>query len=1103
MRTRSTRSSSDVFEQLPLRWKYRQSRSHHICESDSEEEEGEDRGTCSDPEDTRTLTTDSTDEERVRGLAQQLRGDPPSGRRPTHSGSDDQSDLSVNPDDQSDQAGDHSDHAVYHREVNHDTRHASCPASGRCPKCHKTYARLNQHIMNKHQGDFTVEEATKMRFQICACGRLCRNIAIHWGSSCPLPEHQQRALTTETREPTQLHPNTPSTNQQSTIQHLFATLSQDSATESDIILAYETLATLPSYSRLWLPQERRLINRAVTKFAEAYKARARPVDLLRILCIPKVACAPSMTKNKIGNLQRRLAEYPYLSDVQLFEERNERRQPPNTSQTLRQRIHQRLSRGKVGAAARLLENTLGIAEVNEETIEKLEDLHPHEDEHQWPLPRRGRNGQPAAPLTIPESRIFSTIFSTSAETAAGPSGLDGRFIYILRHNDAFTDLMTILANNIANGTLSPRELFLGARIIPLKKNSAGGIRPIAVGEILYRIAARAVVQEVKFQLQPFQFGVKSKLGVEPIIHLGRYMGRRHALISVDIRNAFNSIRRDWIHEEVRRHAPALLPAYRWSYSSHSLLFVGDQKLLSKSGVRQGDPLSPLLFSLGYSKLLAVLARRMEDNGVQTPMPLAAYLDDTYAMVAEDQVDRTLRVINETFSQYEVESGLRLNQQKTWVCEPEKFRSTGVALLGSHIGAGTTTFLAEKLKVWEEKLTKLDSLKVQDGYILLKQAILPELMHLQRTLRVDTEAWKEADRLLTQAINKVISRFEFDDFNRQLASLPTRFGGLGLPFPTTTAPVCLAASEGQSFNFLSKLSPGTIFPSEADSPRSQKERMQEHWLATRLTILQELTQEQQRILIDNSSMVGGRWLRALPVTGPLTFSDADFAAGICHRLLLNPAFCRVCREGASSAGHGDSCPANISLLTYRHEAVKRCLGTCFRDMGADVTLEASAAEGNGRIDLLVSSTLLNGSLAIDVSVCAVTGAGADEAVGIIPRSDGVGDACLLVKWRQVLQQILQKRYRSKRRTHAARRYAGIFTPLLITSGGTFHRESLQLLEKLRREAAPEYTRLLYELSGVLMTYRAKCFQRMTLPARPVVTSPRRPRRVPVERILVRA
>ena len=171
------------------------------------------------------------------------------------------------------------------------------------------------------------------------------------------------------------------------------------------------------------------------------------------------------------------------------------------------------------------------------------------------------------------------------------------------------------------------------------------------------------------------------------------------------------------------------------------------------------------------------------------------------------------------------------------------------------------------------------------------------------------------------------------------------------------------------------------------------------------------------------------------------------------------------------------------------------------MGADVTLEASA--GSGRIDLLVSSTLLNGSLVVDVSVCTVTGAGADEAVGIVPRADGVGDASLLVKWRKVLQQILKKRYRSKCRTHAARRYAGIFTPLLITSGGTFHRESLRMLEKLRREAAPEYTRLFYELSAVLMTYRAMCFQRMALPARRMVTSPRRSRLVPVERIPVQA
>ena len=73
---------------------------------------------------------------------------------------------------------------------------------------------------------------------------------------------------------------------------------------------------------------------------------------------------------------------------------------------------------------------------------------------------------------------------------------------------------------------------------------------------------------------------------------------------IDFRNAFNSIRRDIILSQVKEHTPSIYKMIWQSYSSQSYLYFGDKDLLySMEGVQQGDPLGPLLFSLGIRQLM--------------------------------------------------------------------------------------------------------------------------------------------------------------------------------------------------------------------------------------------------------------------------------------------------------------------------------------------------------------------------------------------------------------------------------------------------------------------------------------------------------------------
>ena len=146
------------------------------------------------------------------------------------------------------------------------------------------------------------------------------------------------------------------------------------------------------------------------------------------------------------------------------------------------------------------------------------------------------------------------------------------------------------------------------------RKTDGVIRPIAVGEVLSRLASRLCYLDVKSTLLEYflpcgQVGVGVPGGVEADIHtLSSVITANDenpdlCCLKIDFRNAFNECYRSPFLRRLHRDFPALFAWCQWSYHREGRLRFGDTSIFSTSGVQQGDPLGPLLFSLLILELL--------------------------------------------------------------------------------------------------------------------------------------------------------------------------------------------------------------------------------------------------------------------------------------------------------------------------------------------------------------------------------------------------------------------------------------------------------------------------------------------------------------------
>ena len=371
-------------------------------------------------------------------------------------------------------------------------------------------------------------------------------------------------------------------------------------------------------------------------------------------------------KTLASHIKQQVAEMNSARADSPSTQRNDAASGSAAQTSLARRIHAKCADGDIRAALRLLTSSDSFAEPSNDVITTLRHKHPPApDDEELPPPPVSSD---TPPLIVTEEQVHSAVFSMSPGSSAGLDGIRPLHLRQLLSQEAAESgrrlliSLTTFTNVVLSGHVPQcgRDALFGASLCALRKRD-GGLRPIAVGSVYRRlpgrIGARHIATVLSPELRPTQLGVGTPLGCEAAVHAAReYIYSRatgssapHVLVKVDVRNAFNTVRRDIFLSQLKDRCPEIYPMAHQAYSLPTPLFIGDQVIDSTSGVQQGDPLGPALFSLAVDRCARAL---------KSPFN-AWYLDDATIAGPADVVASDLCALATTLPKL----GLHLNPAK--------------------------------------------------------------------------------------------------------------------------------------------------------------------------------------------------------------------------------------------------------------------------------------------------------------------------------------------------------------------------------------------------------------------------------------------------------
>ncbi|XP_063368267.1 uncharacterized protein LOC134656640 [Cydia amplana] len=644
----------------------------------------------------------------------------------------------------------------------------------------------------------------------------------------------------------------------------------------------------------------------------------------------------------------------------------------------RKHIENKISDGDLKGASRLLFSSESLSPDNPDTLQALQTKHP-------PAPSTPYSLDPPTAsqvcLQINSKETLEAIISFKTGSAAGLDGISPQHLKdLISHSsgDAGIQLLnsiTKLINKMYTGNINPDivPILFGANLIALNKKD-GGVRPIAVGTTLRRlaskIAVRHIISKLKPLFEPIQLGFGTKGGCEAAVHsLRTYLSNTtsEVLIKIDVKNSVN---RDTLLTETKHNIPEIYNYLLLSYADPTKLLYRENVLSSEVGCQQGDPLGPAIFSLAINPIIKKLNSKFN----------VWYLDDGTLGGDVDTVTSDLSTIKTEFRNI----GLEINFSKCELYIPnsipnhnnieENFNtltpnikvvnSESLCLLGSPIFEDSfPNFIENSISKFKKYSNRLLEISPHYAITILKFCLfVPKLTYAIRCSPI----WKfgniilPLDDLIKSTLESILN-IQLSDHSWTQASLPIRHGGLGIRKISSVALPAFLSSVHSSASLIGKIlkglpsnyetagldeakkawstaCPSKDFPTHPNCQRSWDDIMCQISVDS---LLNRSTGRERARLLASASKESGEWLRAYSSPNTGTFLTPDtLRIATCLRLgvrVCAPHRCPCGSEVDELGHHGLSCQKSAGRFS-RHAALNDIIRRSLASVNVPALLE---------------------------------------------------------------------------------------------------------------------------------------------------------------------
>ena len=687
-----------------------------------------------------------------------------------------------------------------------------------------------------------------------------------------------------------------------------------------------------------------------------------------------------------GKLQDLVKESQYLqSHLQ-----NQSHQPQHSAKIFARLMMQ----GKVHAALRVVSGSQGgVAKPSDEVLRKLKEKHPPAapTDHTVILPGDFEKVPDSVWEKIDGHMIRS--IALNSKGAGGWSGLDSDDMRQLlcsknygKISESFCDAVADMTKRLCRVFVDPESLtsFLACRLIPLEKGESD-VRPIGIGETLRRIVGKAAVRAVREDIQAacgsLQVCAGLEAGCEAAVHAVRASFESddtEAALLIDASNAFNSVRRECTLRNIAILCPSfyvfLVNTYRRPI--RLLIPAWKEEISSLEGTTQGDPAAMGMYALSVLPLI-------KSSCAPDPSLLQAwYADDGTGVGKLEKLREWWENIKTTGPKY----GYYANAKKTiLVVKPEHealahtlFGNTGIEIQrGSrHLGAaiGTQSFIhsyvEKKVSQWcteLETLTLFSTTEPQAAYSAFTFGFKGKWNFLQRTTPNTGPLFQPLEEVINNSFLPTLTGRIITDLEREVLSLPTRNGGLGIANPTQQATSSFLESLQITHELTAKIQnqewqcPSAEKIKEAKLKVVQNKRKQEKEKLARVKLrLHEAEVQTNKTLgvklgkaLECSSVKGASsWLTSLPLQDEdRVLNKSEFRDALALRYGWKPKnLPQKCACGKdTSIAHALDCKLG-GYVTMRHDQMRNTMARLMTKAGCkSVEIEQQLLPNEGELD----------------------------------------------------------------------------------------------------------------------------------------------------------